>query len=73
VLTDAGLSNWNNSIHEVFNSFPANFTPVVQANDAGNLPYILASNGQTSQTQTVNDDPETPTTFSFQGGPDGGG
>jgi cysteine-rich repeat protein len=32
-LTDASLSNWSCSSHEVFNSFPANFLPLVIAEE----------------------------------------
>jgi len=74
-LTDDDLSNWANSVHEVFTAFPNTFTAVVQSNDR-EKPYILASNGQTvpSQTKTVDSTDETPTEFDFNGGPgDGGG
>jgi cysteine-rich repeat protein len=34
-LTDVSLSNWNCSVHEVFNSFPADFLPLVVAENVG--------------------------------------
>ncbi len=74
-LTGEDLSNWSNSVHEVFTAFPSTFTAVAQSNDL-EAPYILASNGQTvpSQTKTVDSTDETPTEFDFNGGPgDGGG
>jgi hypothetical protein len=39
-LTDASLSNWIVSIHEVFDRWPSNFT-VVAVDAAQNKPYIL--------------------------------
>jgi hypothetical protein len=52
-LTDAHLSNWNCSVHESFDSFPAaNFTPLVIARDpaggvrlAGSLDFADGSHG----------------------------
>jgi hypothetical protein len=62
-LTNEGLSNWFNSVHEVFNNFPDSFTPVVQSLDR-EKPYILARPAVVT---------EEPTPFNFNGGPDGGG
>jgi hypothetical protein len=56
-LTDADLSNWICSIHEVFTEYPQNFNPLAIAQDLGGdgntdycdgssgVPYILATNG----------------------------
>ena len=68
VLTNGGLSHWQRSTHEAFNSFPSNFTAVVQDVDL-NLPYILA--GNPPQTQTA--PPGETITFNFQGGFAAGG
>jgi hypothetical protein len=48
VLSSAGLSGWSCSAHEGFDSFPSNFSKVVNTNGL-NLPYILAT-----QTQSLN-------------------
>ncbi len=55
-LSDAALSNWNCSIHEAFDKFPADFTPLAIAEDLGTsftasdgtrgAPYILARGSQ---------------------------
>lgn len=52
-LTDAGLSNWSCSVHEAFDSWPADFAVLVIAKNLGSsytasdgtvgTPYILAS------------------------------
>lgn len=65
-LNNVGLSNWSESTHEAFNSFPSTFTAVVQSVDF-NLPYIL-TNPQTQQVSTGGT-----TTFNFQGGLNAGG
>ena len=64
VLTNAGLSNWSCSTHEAFNSYPSNFTTVVQSVDLG-LPYILTGpSGVATQTKTLGA-AGTTTTYTF--------
>lgn len=49
-LTDQGLSNWGNSVHEFFLGYPASFGPLVVADRPGDsvLPYIIASGATTA-------------------------
>jgi hypothetical protein len=56
-LTNAGLSNWAESTHEAFNSFPASFTEVVHSVDL-NLAYIIT--GQTAGTTPTQSQPPQP-------------
>jgi hypothetical protein len=41
-LTDASLSNWFTSIHEVFDTWPSNFKALVVATQSLSKPYILS-------------------------------
>jgi hypothetical protein len=38
-ITDALLSNWNSSVHEGFNSWPASWQPLAIVTDAASAPY----------------------------------
>lgn len=69
-LNNIGLSNWHTSTHEAFDSYPDNFSAVVNTNTTPTaLPYIIS--GQTAGTTPTQSQPPQPTgvnatnTFNF--------
>src|SRR3989344_6713356 len=71
-LTDASLSNWSCSVHNAFDSFPADFLPLVIAKGIGGagslvfadgsfgVPYILARGKELSPVACGNGILESP-------------